>query len=192
MCSRSRSALAAMAISLAVALAGVADDWMYRPERTEKSFEFGRLRINSSIDARENQHHPEFVVEVKNGRKIIGLFPNVHFESLHPSPDHEYFLGLSNSGIPGTAFVLFDARGHLIWETKHNHEQFSYCRMSVSLTREWVAVEGQKVEFLIADAGYLQDVTVVHCSGSRISLSAAVQGAPTSEVNSLSKINHVH
>jgi len=68
----------------------------------------------------------------------MAQYKNVGFEEVFASPDNEYFLGVSNSGIPGTAFVIFNKKGNLIREEKHGFMAMSiYTEMSITLHRTW-------------------------------------------------------
>lgn len=115
-----------------------ADSWSFPRELDRKAYPFGESRIVLEIDARKDTQYPDFILSIYLGEEMMAKYRNVGFEDLFPSPDNEYFLGLSNSGLPGTAFVIFDKRGRLIREEKHQFVDPSiHTSMSVTLHREW-------------------------------------------------------
>ena len=69
-------------------------------------------------DARENTRWPLFELMIYKGDELQAKYRNIGFDKIFASEDNRYFLGVSNTGIPGTAFVIFDSDGKLLREVK--------------------------------------------------------------------------
>lgn len=137
-----------------------ADSWAFEPKVTEKVYEFGESKIVLKVDATKDQQWPEHTLSIYLGDELMAQYKNVGFEQIFASPDNKYFLGVSNSGIPGTAFVIFDREGNLIREEKHNYMAMSiYTEISVTLVRTWYDSKNPGVEF-VSDGDRLTKVLI--------------------------------
>jgi len=168
--------IVAAALCLASSIA-YADSWKYPPVATDRTFDFGATRVVLTTDARKNQKLPDFRVRVLRDGKEQALFSGVAFDELYASPDKELFLGLSNSGIPGTAVVLFSSKGRIGLLANHGLAEFDYCSKSVTLERVWYNEKSPEVRFDLdgkngAPGIYLQD-----CKGRTVELLRTVQNA---------------
>ena len=160
----------ALAVLLCVCGAARADSWSYAREVTNTTHEFGKSRIVLEVDATRNQSYPDHTLFIYLGGQLMAKYRNVGFDQIHASNDNEYFVGLSNSGIPGTAFVIFDARGNLIREQRHRFMPMGiYTTMSVTLRRVWLDLEKPEVEFK-ADKDRLLSLLVLGSNKQRYDL----------------------
>ena len=98
-------------------------------------------------------------MSVYHGDALAARFRNVGFEHLIASTDKQFFLGLSNTGLTHTAFVVFDRQGNLIREVKHRHMPGDvYTDGSTTLIKKWAEWQ-RPVQFNVRD-GYLAGVIV--------------------------------
>lgn len=140
--------LLAVMTTAAIVAAVLADSWSFPPTMEKKVHEFGRSRIVLERDATQNQRYPAFSLTVYLDDEMVARYPNVGVEQIFASPDNRYFVGLSNHGLPGTAFVVFDRYGNLIREQKHQFNDFRiYTESSVTLTRKWYDDTNPEVDF---------------------------------------------
>ena len=146
------------------------DTWVFEPKVTEKSYAFGKSRIVLKIDATKNQSWPEHTLLIYFLSELMAKYKNIGFQQVFASPENRYFVGLSNTGIPGTAFVIFDQRGNLIREEKHRFMNNSiYSKQSVTVLQEWYHEEDPQVEFLLSGK-HLDKIIVNSSSGKRYNL----------------------
>jgi len=141
----------ALFIVLAIGIPALsyADSWSFEAKVTEKAYEFGDSKIVLKVDATQDQSWPAHTLSIYLGDELMARYKNVGFEQIFASPDNKYFLGVSNSGIPGTAFVIFDREGNLIREEKHNYMAMTiYTEISVTLGRKWYDPKNPGVEFV--------------------------------------------
>lgn len=140
---RTTIVLCALTLILSAPFLVLGDTWSFSPELTVKTQQFGKTKIVLSIDAREDQGFPPHTLCVYHGDELLAKIPNVGFEKLYASKDNQTFVGLSNYGIPGTALIVFDAKGNLIREVKHRHMPYGiHTKHSITVIREWVDLEG--------------------------------------------------
>ena len=166
--------LAASSLLLLPAI-GHADSWQFPPKETREEHRFGDLRIIEIVDARKNQHFPDFTVEVWRKKELLAKYPGAGFETLVAAPDHSLFVGLSNRGLPGTAVMILRANGALVVEAKHDIAAFAYCDESVTLVRNWYDDENPAVEFLKDEAtGEYTGIRLRACDGGQLNLVEAV------------------
>lgn len=168
--------IAAVAMCLASATA-YADSWKYPPVASDRTFKFGSTQVVLTTDARKDQQLPDFQVRVLLDGQEQARFSGVAFDELYASPDNALFLGLSNSGLPGTAVVLFTSKGRIGLLANHGLAEFDYCSKSVTLERVWYDEKSPRVQFDLdgkngAPGIYLQD-----CKGRTVELIRTVQNA---------------
>ena len=169
--------LAVLIIGFAWGQPSRADSWLFPATLTEKAFAFGKTKVVLEVDGREDQSFPPHAVSIYVDGALRAKYRGVGFEQVHPSADKKYFVGLSNGGIPGTAFVVFDAAGNLIREQKHDFMPDAvYTSRSVTVIREWFDDERPGVEFNAAN-GRLVGVIVRGSNGKRYDLLKADLGA---------------
>jgi hypothetical protein len=143
-------ALMTIALVLGAWGSALADSWVYPKEVTRKTYDFGKSRIVLEVDATRNWTYPDHTLFIYLDVELMARYRNVAFEQIHASKDNEYFVGLSNRGIPGTAFVIFDAKGNLIREEKHRFLPTAiYTSRSVTLSRVWFDSAKPEVEFKV-------------------------------------------
>ena len=146
------------------------DSWAFEAKVTEKEYEFGKTKIVLKVDAVKDQSYPEHTLFIYLDGELMAQYKNVGFEKIFASKDSKFFLGVSNSGIPGTAFVIFDKEGNLLREEKHNFMAMSiYTEISVTLHRKWYDPEKPGVEF-ITDGKRLGKVLIRSHTGKTYNL----------------------
>ena len=147
------------------------DSWVFEEGFREESFRCGEIEIVRVVDATEDQSWPHFWIEVRGNDGLVGTLDNLSFDDLAMSADCNLFLGLSNSGIPRSAVVLFTAKGELLEVIEHPREmELPYCEVSTTLVRTWYDQDDPAVEFEYAAGGELEQITVTDCSGERFPL----------------------
>jgi hypothetical protein len=157
-----------------------ADSWIYPMTPTTTAFEFGKSKFVLDIDGAKNQSFPPHVWSVYLDGAPVARYPNVGVQKVYASEDNQFFVGLSNHGIPGTAFVVFDAQGNLIREQKHRFlPSAMYTSQSVTLVRTWYDADKPDVAFDIKD-GQLKGVSVSGSNKQRYDLLKADLGFSTS------------
>ena len=154
-----------------------ADSWRFPAELTTKTFSFGATKFVLTTDARANQRLPQYSVAVYADDKQLALYPGIAFEALYSSPNNEIFVGLSNTGLPGTAVVVFDASGAIRLLATHGMAEFDYCDRSVTLVRTWYDAESPQLDFKLDAVDDTFGVYLRDCHGKRIELFRAVMAA---------------
>ena len=155
-------------------LSVIGDTWEYDPERTVTEYEFGDTKISRIVDATENQLYPDFVIDIHTAGQLVGKYQGIHFEHIFAISDNEVFVGISNSGLPGTAIVIFDNRGRLRFVRDHRYDSdlFTYCDQSSTLIREWFDESSPNVE--VGDDDGKNALEIRGCDGSTVRLSDLV------------------
>lgn len=127
----------AVAASLVSGASAWADSWSFDPIRKEQRYTFGDSVIVLTVDATENQEYPLFLFQLYLKDKLQAQLSDVGFDAVFASDDNSLFVGLSNSGLPGTAVMIFSARGNIRLLVQHGIAAFDYCDFSVTLARRW-------------------------------------------------------
>jgi hypothetical protein len=152
-----------------------ADTWRYKPTSADQTYTFGETRVVLTTDARKNQQFPDFILKVFRGRELQAQYRGISFDRIFAAPDNSLFLGLSNSGIPGTAVVLFDNDGNLRLLAAHGAAEFDYCAKSVTTQREWFDENNPQVKFVLeAKAGEARGIFLRDCRGRTVELTDVV------------------
>jgi hypothetical protein len=137
---------------LACAAAVLADSWMFPKKLIKNEHTFGDSKIVLEVDGTKDQGFPPHTLSIFTGDQLLAKYKNVGFEKVYSSMDNRFFVGVSNRGIPGTAFVVFDADGNLLREEKHRFLPYElYTSQSVTLVREWYDEKNPDVEFDVRD-----------------------------------------
>jgi len=129
-----------------------ADSWIFPKKLVTKNSEFGESKLVLEIDGTKDQAFPPHTLSVYGGGQLLAKYRNVGFHKVYASKDNKYFVGLSNSAIPGTAFVVFDAAGNLLREEKHDflpHAMYTF--RSITVLRVWFHEKNPDVEFDVQD-----------------------------------------
>lgn len=136
------------------------DSWFFAPKKVTKNSKFGDSKIVLEIDGTKDQQFPPHTLSIYRHGELVAKYPNVGFDQIFASPDNRFFVGLSNSGIPGTAFVVFDANGNLLREEKHRFLPAAiYTRRSLTIDRTWFDSDNPEVEFDVHE-GHLRGIDV--------------------------------
>jgi hypothetical protein len=164
-------------VAFAAGFPAAADSWIYAKERTDEEFVFGGTTIVRTIDARRDQVYPDFFVSVYRGKTLLATFRDTSFDQLFASEGHEFFVGISNSGLPGTAIILFDADGGLISRIDHSQSLLEYCEESITLIRQWYSDDTPSVRIELRESDGQTDIariTLTACDGDTITLSDVI------------------
>lgn len=160
---------------LALASIASADSWRFDPVETHRVETFGNTKIVLTTDARKNRQYPDFILSIYDKGELRAKYRGIAFEKIFASQDNSRFLGLSNSGLPGTAIVLFDKKGNLLLEVKHGMAAFEYCDESVTLARKWFHEENPSVRFVPDEKyGGYKSISLRDCKGNTGDLSTFV------------------
>jgi len=154
-----------------------ADDWVLKPEIRDSAFLFGNYRIVLTCDSTRNAAYPEYTLRLYANNKLLAAHEGIGFERLFASPDHRFFLGVSNSGLTRCAYVVFDREGRILARQLHDPKKIPYQEMSISLVRKWYDEGKPGVEFK-AVGEILREIHINGADGGRISLPAASGTTP--------------
>ena len=159
-----RFSSAILAILLAVTAA--ADSWTWKDSVQIWRFTDG-LRVESITDKISRYKAKQYMRIVK-GSNVLATINGVGFDILAASPKANLFVGLSNSGLPGTAAVVFDADGRLLLYVGHGDARFDYCEESITIDRVWHGSETKDIQF--EDEGWVGGISLLDCHGNRVNL----------------------
>jgi hypothetical protein len=162
--------------ALFVCPATEADQWYFEKEVVEDSFEFGETTIVRTRDSTTNQLWPEYSIAIYQGDELMAKYKGVSFEFIFASEDNTDFIGLSNSGLPGTAFVWFRSSGTLNILMNHGHFEPDYCAKSVTINRHWLDRKNPdlRFEYETVDWGdghvekVIEQISFIDCRGDRV------------------------
>lgn len=154
-----------------------ADKWKFEDVKKESKYKFGDVVITRIVDARQDQYSPDHIIKIERKSNLAALYRNVSFQEIFASKDNKTFVGLSNGGIPGTAIVIFNNKGELKIEIKHDFGNFDYCKKSVTLIREWYEGKNSKFEFLYDKNNNITDMRLLTCKGKTVSLYDVIERA---------------
>src|SRR5688500_9115777 len=169
-------AVLALLLSCTLCGAAAADDWIVLRERVATPHRFDDFTVVRHYDGRDGT--PEWSLVLERDGREVGRFGNASAEQFHADPEHGFVVGVSNTGLPDTAVIVFDAHGTPIVHWAHTLGD-AYCQMSVTIVRKWVADPTDAVfEYETTADGdvRLRDITLVGCDGERFSLDAASGG----------------
>jgi hypothetical protein len=153
-----------------------ADSWRWRESTTIYKFKDG-LRFEYRVRPFDRGYQARVDVTIKNGAVLLGHYTGIGFEDLIASPDERIFVGLSNSGLPGTAVVVFDPRGDMLLHADHGTARFDYCDESITIMRVWHGSAKSDVWF--DEAAGVAGVSLIDCHGKRVNLLQTVSEAYT-------------
>jgi hypothetical protein len=159
-----------LAVLAATALSASAETWQFEPVVATEEYVFDDVRIVRAVDGTEDQQYPEWTVAIFVDDELRAFYGGVSFEHLVASPDKRIFVGISNSGLPGTALLVLDRRGALLVERKHDPQLFDYCERSDTLVRRWYDGAHPELRFERDANGDRPRLSVRGCAGQRIDL----------------------
>jgi hypothetical protein len=138
----------------------------------KQDFVFGSIKITQSFDSRKDPMGPEFKLRMWDKGRLLLSLNDVAFDKIYPSPDREVFVGLSNSGWPGSAVIVFDRRGRIWLVANHGMSEFEYCAETSTMLKEWYDGRDPAIRFaersLAADD--LLAISLKNCKGERVQL----------------------
>ena len=164
------SAISALLLLLAGAISAHADTWTYPSKREETQFKFGSIRIVKIYDGTRSRGDSGYVVDIYLKDDLKARYRGISFEHFAASKDNELFVGVSNSGAPGSAIIMFDSEGSLLGYVSHDYNRLHYCMRSVSIVRAWYDSTNPEIRFEEQQWGKLRDITIRSCDGKRISI----------------------
>lgn len=145
-----------------------ADKWYLDPEVKDSEYVFSEIKIVLHYDSTQNHYFPKYTTRIFNKDKLLAEHEGVGFEKVYSSPDVDYFLGVSNSGLIKDAFIIFDRYGHVL-KKQSQSPPVKYCEKSVTLISIWFNKENPDPKFVVENSA-LKDITIRACDGTRISL----------------------
>jgi hypothetical protein len=153
------------------AVAARADYFRWPAEVKETTNVFGKTSVVLHYDGTKTRPSPEYSLKIYQGGKLLAEHKDVGFTEVFADPENGYFLGVSNQGLVGTAWVLFDRDGKILKQQKHGDIKtpLKYCLMTITVVRQWYDEKQPEPQFKV-EAGQLKEVSVRNCEGKRISL----------------------
>jgi hypothetical protein len=163
---------AVVALGLILSTAAYADMPSTKRTKQHKSFAFGDIRIEQSFDSTKDPMSPDFTLQVYDKEKLLLQLGDAAFDTFHASPDGGAFVGLSNSGWPGTAVIIFDRRGRILLLAEHRSARFNYCMETSTFLKQWYDAKDPKVTFPHVDFSSDKEpgITVKDCRGKTVDL----------------------
>lgn len=154
----------------------------------KKDYVFGSIKITQSFDSRKDPMDPDFKLQLWDKGRLLLSLNDVAFDNIYPSPDHELFVGLSNSGWPGSAVIVFNRRGRVWFVAHHGTSEFDYCAASPTMLKEWYDDKDPALQFSGAtfSADDLLHISLRNCKGETVDLWETVARA-TEKANALRK-----
>ncbi len=147
------------------------DNWVLIPGVQETEFGFGNTMIVLRQESKAKESFPNYTLKIYFKKKLVATHKNIGFQKAFASPDNRYFLGVSNRGLIKQAYVIFDHKGHILKMRTNEFQASHYCKMSVTLAREWYDEENPNPQFVMSGKK-LKDVHIRSCRGAQISLMA--------------------
>ena len=157
-------------ISVLLSTATLADTWAPFPPIKNDTYEFGKVRILVTQDARKDRHFPKYSITIYEENKFVKKIEGFGAQKILASERNECFIGISNIGFTQHAYVIFTKKGKLLFSRKHSlNSPIPYCNYSITIHREWVDLENPEAEFTIEN-NILTEITILSCAGERIDL----------------------
>jgi hypothetical protein len=140
--------------------------------KQEKTFSFGDIHIKQSFNSMKDPMDPEFKLRVYDKGHLVLQLNDAAFDAFFPSLDGGAFVGLSNSGWPGTAVIIFDRRGRVLLLAEHGLARFDYCGETATFVKEWYDSKDPQVRFptFRIGNGRTPGITLKSCRGETIDL----------------------
>jgi hypothetical protein len=140
--------------------------------KQEKTFSFGDIQIKQSFNSMKDPMSPEFKVRVYEKGRLLLQLNDAAYDAFFPSPDGGAFVGLSNSGWPGSAVIIFDRHGRILLLAEHGLARFNYCGETATFVKEWYDSKDPQVHFPIfrIGSGRTPGITLKSCRGETIDL----------------------
>lgn len=147
--------------------------------KTEQTSSFGAIKIIQSFNSMREPMSPEFKVRVFKNDKLLLQLNDAYYENFFAAPNQLLFIGLSNSGWPGTAVIVFDDRGRILLLADHDASKFAYCKETSTMLKQWYDDDNPEVQFQIPDAskGIAPSIMIRDCNGKMVNLLDTVLNA---------------
>jgi len=167
-------AIARLVLGLWICGTASADTVFYRDHTETWRFANDEFHVSSITDA-ETPRTARQYLKIDSHGEVLAVLNGVGIDTLAASPDESLFVGLSNSGIPGSAVVIFNRKGEVLLLVPHGELRFDYCEESVSVVRTWHGSKAGDVHF--DEDGQLAGISLLDCRGERINLLQAISEA---------------
>jgi hypothetical protein len=164
-----KKALAKLALFLSACVLqdAAADTAQMVPRRSVHTETFGDVQITQVYDTLTPESW-ELSVKVTKGDKLILYMRDALFEQFFASPNKRLFVGLSNSGWPGSAILVFDADGHIYTYARHSGA-FEYCQQTSTLLKYWYYHKKPAIEFPNFETDPPK-LTIKGCRGNKLDI----------------------
>lgn len=141
------------------------------------SLEFGEVKVTMDVTYSTSPLiKPQYVLSVTKGDELLAKIPGVGVQVIQGSIDNSIIVGLSNSSVPGTAFIILNNKGELLREVKHISVAMDYCFENKELKKAiWFDPKNPNIEFVYARDGVtVTDISIQNCKGEQVSLPEVV------------------
>jgi hypothetical protein len=159
--------------------------------KTASSYlEFGDVKVTMDVTYSTSPLiKPEYVLSMLKGEDLLAKIPGVGIQVAQGSIDNSVIVGLSNSSVPGTAFIILNKKGELLREVKHISVAFDYCFENREMKKAiWFDPKKPNIQFEYArDGETVTDVTIQNCKGEQVSLPEVVLKAYDNIVKEVEK-----
>ena len=179
MVSRGAARRAVAVCSLLFSAQALADMPSMKRTKSERTTAFGDIRIKQSFNSMQDPMSPEFKLQVYHKGKLLLQLNDAAFDAFYAAPGGGAFVGLSNSGWPGTAVIIFDRSGRILLQARHGQAKFRYCSETSTFLKEWYDAKDPQVRFPQYQAGQNRPpgITIRDCNGRTVDLLDVVSKA---------------
>jgi len=157
----------------------LADTPSTRRTKKDETVRFGDITIKQTFDSTKEPMDPVFRMQVYDKGRLLLQMNDTFFDSFFASPNKKAFVGLSNSGWPSSAVIIFDNRGRILLLAHHGRARFDYCSETSTFIKEWYDAKDAQVRFphfnLMEEK--IAGITLRDCHGETIDLLDAVAKA---------------
>ncbi|MCF6281895.1 MAG: hypothetical protein L3J28_06730 [Candidatus Polarisedimenticolaceae bacterium] len=167
---------------LAIATPSLAITWhkptnVIETKTSSSSLEFGDIKVIMDVTYSTSPLiKPEYIVSMYKGEELLAKLPGVGVQVLTASANNSVFVGLSNTTMPGTAFIILNNKGELLREVKHISVALDYCIKNDGLNKAvWFDPKRPNIQFKYAPDGVsVIDISILDCKGEQVSLPEVV------------------
>lgn len=152
-------------ISLSSVSVGICDKIRPITQVVETIYEFGEFEVVKIIPITS-----DYTIKLFKENVLLTTFIDASFNHISASKNNEVFIGISNTGEPGTAFIIFNSKGDLLVEVKHDLDRHHYCHMSIWYTRIWYDNDNPGIRFVYTEDDEFKDIVVNGCNGKEIKI----------------------
>jgi len=125
----------------------LSDMRIYKQELKKDNFEFGDVKVIRIRDTTKSAVYPEWSIEIYNKDELVASHEGLSFQDIAANKENSLFVGISNTGYPATAVIMFDGKGSLKLHRNHEENLFKYCKQSAYAFKEWYNSEEPGIKF---------------------------------------------